>query len=124
IVAGIQEWRVRQEASRVQSTVNVVSASDSLQATVQQLEAAQLERDSTIALITSPSVIPIDLINYSATAPLARMYWDPESHGWLLYTYNVREPREGKIFQVWLYSTNNSAPVSLGTMTPTNNRSP
>jgi hypothetical protein len=85
-------------------------------ARVAELEAAVAERETTIASLTGPGVRIISLYNREAREPLARMFWDRRSDRWMLFVYSLRQPRSGRIFQVWLGT--DEGRVALGTFRP------
>jgi anti-sigma-K factor RskA len=60
----------------------------------------------------------VDLVNYASQDPLARMFWDQKTQEWTMYAYNLRHPKPGKVFQVWLITNTNPHPISAGTFTP------
>ncbi len=81
-----------------------------------ELEQAVARRDSMLASVTGPGVRIIGLYNREAREPLARMFWDRRSDRWTLFVYSLRQPRPGKIFQVWLGT--DGGRVALGTFRP------
>lgn len=83
---------------------------------VAELEQAVAQRDTTIASVTGPGVRIISLYNREAREPLARMFWDRRSDRWTLFVYSLRQPRPGRIFQVWLGTDDGR--VALGTFQP------
>ncbi|MGK2935488.1 MAG: anti-sigma factor domain-containing protein [Gemmatimonadaceae bacterium] len=80
------------------------------------LEAAVARRDTTIAALSGPGVRIIGLYSREAREPLARMFWDRRGNQWTLFVYALREPRPGRIFQVWLGTDDGH--VALGTFRP------
>lgn len=83
---------------------------------VAELERIVAEKDTTIASLSGPGVRIISLYNREAREPLARMFWDRRSDRWTLFVYSLRQPRPGKIFQVWLGT--DGGRVTLGTFQP------
>ncbi|MCR4340247.1 MAG: anti-sigma factor [Gemmatimonadaceae bacterium] len=83
---------------------------------VAELERAVAQRDTTIASVTGPGVRIISLYNREAREPLARMFWDRRSDRWTLFVYSLRQPRPGRVFQVWLGTDDGR--VALGTFQP------
>lgn len=81
-----------------------------------ELEQAVAQRETTIAALTGPGVRIISLYNREAREPLARMFWDRRSDRWMLFVYSLRQPRPGRIFQVWLGT--DEGRVALGTFRP------
>ncbi len=85
-------------------------------ARIGELERAAAEKDATIASLAGPGVRIISLLNREAREPLARMFWDRRSNRWTLFVYNLRQPRAGKTFQIWLGTDGGRVP--LGTFRP------
>ncbi len=85
-------------------------------ARVAELESELAQRETTIASLTGPGVRIISLYNREAREPLARMFWDRRSDRWTLFVYALRQPRTGRIFQVWLGT--DQGRVALGTFRP------
>lgn len=83
---------------------------------VAELERIVAEKDTTIASLSGPGVRIISLYNREAREPLARMFWDRRNDRWTLFVYSLRQPRPGKIFQVWLGT--DGGRVTLGTFQP------
>jgi len=83
---------------------------------VAELEAAIARRDTTIASLSGRGVRIIGLYNREAREPLGRMFWDRRADQWTLFIYALRQPRPGRIFQVWLGT--NEGYVPLGTFQP------
>lgn len=83
---------------------------------VAELEQSVAQRDSILSSVTGPGVRIISLYNREAREPLARMFWDRRSDRWTLFVYSLRQPRQGKAFQVWLGT--DEGRVSLGTFQP------
>lgn len=86
---------------------------------VAELERLVAEKDTTIASLSGPGVRIIGLFNREAREPLGRMFWDRRSDRWTLFVYSLRQPRPGKVFQVWLGT--NKGRVALGTFQPAAN---
>lgn len=85
-------------------------------ARVAELEAALARRDTTIASLSGRGVRIIGLYNREAREPLGRMFWDRRVDRWTLFIYSLRQPRPGRIFQVWLGTDDGH--VALGTFRP------
>lgn len=84
---------------------------------VAELEQSIAQKDSILTSVTGPGVRIISLFNREAREPLARMFWDRRGERWTLFVYSLRQPRAGKVFQVWLGTDDGR--VSLGTFAPT-----
>lgn len=83
---------------------------------VEQLQAAVAEKDATIAALSGPGVRIISLYNREAREPLGRIFWDRRSNRWTLFIYNLRQPRPGRTFRVWLGT--DEGRVALGSFAP------
>lgn len=83
---------------------------------VAELEQSVAQKDSILTSVTGPGVRIISLYNREAREPLARMFWDRRGDRWTLFVYSLRQPRQGKTFQVWLGTDDGR--VSLGTFQP------
>lgn len=88
----------------------------SVDSRVAELERLLAEKDTTIASLSGPGVRIIGLFNREAREPLARMFWDRRSDRWTLFVYSLRQPRPGKVFQVWLGT--DEGRIALGTFRP------
>ncbi|MGI8618567.1 MAG: anti-sigma factor domain-containing protein [Gemmatimonadaceae bacterium] len=83
---------------------------------IPELERLVAEKDATIASLSGRGVRIIGLFNREAREPLGRMFWDRRSDRWTLFVYSLRQPRPGKVFQIWLGTDNGR--VQLGTFQP------
>lgn len=83
---------------------------------VAELEQSVAQKDSILASVTGPGVRIISLFNREAREPLARMFWDRRGDRWTLFVYSLRQPRQGRTFQIWLGT--DEGRVSLGTFRP------
>lgn len=114
VVTGAQLYRVTSERNRMKtelaSTDTVkVPAADSLTAMLRQ-------KDSMIAAMTGPDVKVVPLMNQGTTQPLGRMMWNRASNDWIMVTYNLRQPKPGMTYQVWLVT--DTQKISAGTFHP------
>ena len=85
---------------------------------VATLQASVAAKDSMITALTGPNMKVVDLVNYASQDPVARMFWDRKTQEWTMYAYNLRQPKPGKTFQVWLITNTSPKPISAGTFTP------
>jgi len=69
-----------------------------------------------LALMTSPDVTMVPLTNDSYTEPRGRVLWNPSSNDWILIAHDLRQPRQGMVYQVWLVTS--YARISAGTFMP------
>ena len=66
--------------------------------------------------MTGPDVKVVPLVIVGASEPLGRMMWNRASNDWIMVTYNLRPPKPGKTYQVWLVT--DDAKISAGTFHP------
>ncbi len=117
VLAGAQLMRVTSDRNRMRAQlaqgdttiVAAVSPTDSL-------TRALSEKDSMIAAMTGPDVKVVPLTNQGARQPLGRMMWNRSSNDWIMVTYNLRQPKPGMTYQVWLVTAD--AKISAGTFKP------
>lgn len=69
-----------------------------------------------ISAVAGPDVQLLALLNRSAQ-PVGRVFWNPTSSQWTIVTYNLRQPRQGRVFQLWVTDASNQH-ASLGTFSP------
>lgn len=74
------------------------------------------QKDSMIAAMTGPDVKVVELTNRTASGPLGKMMWNRSSNDWIMVTYNLRQPKPGMTYQVWLVT--DTAKISAGTFRP------
>ncbi|MEO8192673.1 MAG: anti-sigma factor [Gemmatimonadales bacterium] len=112
IATGAQLLRVTSDRNamraRLATADTATSPSDSMTVALNQ-------KDSMIAAMTGPDVKVVPLSNATAQ-PLGRMMWNRASDDWIMVTYNLRPPRPGMTYQVWLVT--DSAKISAGTFRP------
>jgi RNA polymerase sigma-70 factor (ECF subfamily) len=116
VVGGIQQWRLMHSQDELSSAV--ASREEAVTSRIAKLEAAVASKDSVIQSLTGLDMKVVDLVNYSSQGPLARVFWDQKTQEWTLYAYQMRQPKPGKTFQIWLVANNNSKPISAGTFQP------
>ncbi len=111
-----QLWRVSRDKHEVVSAV--ASQQSTLIAKLNQLQDSIVARDRVIAALTGPTTRVIDLASYSSLNPAARMFWDQKTQQWTMYASQLRPPRPGKTYQLWLIASGHPAPISAGTFAP------
>jgi anti-sigma-K factor RskA len=116
VLAGTGLIRAVRNRDQLRTAAAAQQASFMSQMTV--LQRAIASRDSLIASLTGPNMKVVDLLNYASQELLARMFWDQKTQEWTMYAYNLRQPKSGKVFQVWLFTNAKAQPVSAGTFTP------
>ena len=115
VITGAQLFRVTSERNRMRAEVAV---EDTVVARPADDSSALLlaRRDSIIAAMTGPDVKTVPLMNQSARQPAGRMMWNRASNDWVMVTYNLRAPKPGMTYQVWLVT--DDAKISAGTFKP------
>jgi hypothetical protein len=114
IATGAQLLRVTSDRNQMRAQL---SATDSVKPVQDDsLKRMLSQKDSMIAAMTGPDVKVVALINQGAKEPLGRMMWNRSSNDWIMVTYNLRQPKPGKTYQVWLVTDN--AKISAGTFKP------
>ncbi|HEY0242939.1 MAG TPA: anti-sigma factor [Gemmatimonadaceae bacterium] len=113
IITGAQLFRVTTDRDRMREQV---AALDSVQSPTDSLTAMLSRKDSMIAAMTGPDVKVVPLVIEGASEPLGRMMWNRASNDWIMVTYNLRPPKPGKTYQVWLVT--DDAKISAGTFHP------
>jgi hypothetical protein len=115
VITGAQLLRMTSERNRLREQV---AALDSVApAQVSDSSAPMIaQRDSMIAAMTGPDVKVVPLMNQNAREPVGRMMWNRASNDWIMVTYNLRPPKPGMTYQVWLVTAD--AKISAGTFKP------
>jgi hypothetical protein len=113
VITGAQLFRVTSDRDRMRTQLAVV---DSAGPATDSLSAMLSRKDSMIAAMTGPDVKVVPLMNQDAREPLGRMMWNRASNDWIMVTYNLRPPKPGMTYQVWLVT--DDAKISAGTFHP------
>jgi hypothetical protein len=115
VITGAQLLRVTSERNRMRAEV---AALDSVTPApvADTISPMIAKRDSMIAAMTGPDVKVVPLMNQSARQPVGRMMWNRASNDWVMVTYNLRPPKPGMTYQVWLVTAD--AKISAGTFKP------
>ena len=116
VLTGAQLMRVTSDRNRMRSQLAQGDTVMTATAPVDSLTRALSEKDSMIAAMTGPDVKVVALMNQGARQPLGRMMWNRASNDWIMVTYNLRQPKPGMTYQVWLVT--DSAKISAGTFKP------
>ena len=95
---------------------NTIAAVDTLAPVNDSLSAALAQKNAMLALMTGPDMTMIPLMNESSSEPRGRVLWNRTSNDWIVITHDLRQPREGMVYQVWLVTT--YARISAGTFKP------
>lgn len=85
-------------------------------ARVTEMEQSLAEKDATIASLSGPGVRIVSLYNRDSREPLGRIFWDRRGNRWSLFIYNLRQPRPGRTFRVWLGT--DEGRIALGSFAP------
>jgi hypothetical protein len=93
-----------------------IAAVDTLGPVTDSLNAALTRKNAMLALMTGPDVAVVPLLNQSATESRGRVVWNRATNDWIVIAHDLRAPREGMVYQVWLETT--YARISAGTFTP------
>lgn len=113
VITGAQLFRVTTDRDRMKEQV---AALDSAKAPTDSIMTMLSRKDSMIAAMTGPDVKIVPLTNEGAREPLGRMMWNRASNDWIMVTYNLRQPKPGMTYQVWLVT--DDAKISAGTFHP------
>ena len=115
IVTGAQLLRVTSERNRMRAEVSA-SAAEAPRLASDTMATKLSQKDSMIAAMTGPDVKVVALMNQTAPQPIGKMMWNRASNDWIMVTYNLRQPKPGMTFQVWLVTAD--AKISAGTFKP------
>ena len=115
ILTGAQLMRVSSDRNRMRAelasaTTNAPKDSASTMATIVR------EKDSMITAMSGPDVKVVPLMTKGEAQPLGKMMWNRKSNDWVMVTYNLRQPKAGMTYQVWLVT--DKAKISAGTFHP------
>ena len=113
VATGVQLFRVTSDRNQMRAQL---SAPDTVKTQDDSLARMLSQKDSMIAAMTGPDVKVVALMNQGAKEPLGRMVWNRSSNDWIMVTYNLRQPKPGKTYQVWLVT--DKAKISAGTFKP------
>jgi hypothetical protein len=94
---------VRASAERNALRSLAAGETSTLQARADSLEQELRQKERALAVVSTPGVRIVSLTNRSNPGrALARMFWDAGTDRWTLFVYQLRQPRPGRIYQVWL----------------------
>lgn len=113
VATGVQLFRVTSDRNQMRAQL---SAPDTVKTQNDSLARMLSRKDSMIAAMTGPDVKVVALMNQAAKEPLGRMVWNRSSNDWIMVTYNLRQPKPGMTYQVWLVT--DKAKISAGTFKP------
>lgn len=115
VATGAQLLRVTSERDRMRSEM-ATTARVAPVVTADTLKSTLSRKDSMIAAMTGPDVKVVALMDQGQKEPLGKMMWNRASNDWIMVTYNLRQPKPGMTYQVWLVTDN--AKISAGTFKP------
>jgi len=116
LATGSLLYKTLRERDSLRTAVTARSADEG--AKIVSLQGDVAKKDSMIASLTGPNMRVVDLVTLASQDPVARMFWDRKTQQWTMYAYNLRQPKPGKTFQVWLIAAGVPAPISAGTFHP------
>ena len=116
ILTGAQLMRVTRERNQMRSRVAVNADTTTIAPANDSMSTMLSQKDSMIAAMTGPDVKVVPLMNQSSRQPLGRVMWNRASNDWIMVTYNLRPPKAGMTYQVWLVTDNQK--ISAGTFKP------
>lgn len=117
VITGAQLMRVTSDRDKIRTRLAQGDTTTTTAASpVDSLTRALSEKDSMIAAMSGPDVKVVALTNQGARQPLGRMMWNRSSNDWIMVTYNLRQPKPGMTYQVWLVT--DTAKISAGTFKP------
>lgn len=112
VVAGAQLMRVTSDRNDMRKQIAAVGT---LASPADSLAYVLSQKDSMISAMTGPDVKVVPLSN-RAREPMGRVMWNRSSNDWIMVTYNMRQPRAGMTYQVWLVT--DTEKISAGTFRP------
>lgn len=115
---GVQLMRVSSEQRSIR---NQLAAVDTLAPLADSLQAIVRQKESVIAAMTGENVMAIPLSSRTERQAGGRMLWNQVSNDWVLVTHGLRQPRNGRTYQIWIVT--DQAWVSIGTFQPDENGS-
>ena len=113
VATGAQLVRVTADRNSMRDQLAVA---DTVAPRADSLALALNQKDAMIAAMGGNDVKIVPLLTSSATEPLGRMIWNRTSDDWIMVTYNLRQPKPGMTYQVWLVT--DTEKISAGTFHP------
>ena len=108
---------IRTSAERNALRAAAAGETSTFEARADSLEQELRQKERALAAVSTPGVRIVSLTNRSSPGrALARMFWDAGSDRWTLFVYQLRQPRAGRIFQVWLVTRDRR--ISAGLFRP------
>jgi anti-sigma-K factor RskA len=113
IATGAQLMRVTIDRREMRSRI---AAADTLAPVTDSLKLALVQKDKLIQAMTAADVKIVQLAASTSPEPLGRVMWNRATDDWTIVAHNLRPPRAGMVYQVWLVT--DGAPISAGTFRP------
>ncbi len=95
---------------------NQVAAADTMGPRADSLMLALTQKDSMIRAMAGNDVKVVALVTDPKAQPLGRMMWNRTSDDWIMVTYDLKPPKPGMVYQVWLVT--DTEKISAGTFHP------
>lgn len=115
VAAGVATMQAMDARAERDALLSSASSPDSSDRRIAELENQVREKDELIGIVGSQTVRVVNLVNWEAR-PRARMFWDRRTGKWTLFIDEIRQPRSGKAYQVWMVTR--AGQVAAGTFTP------
>jgi len=113
IATAAQLMRVTAERDSMRDQV---AAADTIGPRTDSLAFALMQKDSMIRAMAGNDVKVVALVTDPKAQPLGRMMWNRTSDDWIMVTYDLKPPKPGMIYQVWLVTDKEK--ISAGTFRP------
>lgn len=113
IATAAQLMRVTAERDSMR---NQVAEADTMGPRADSLMFALTQKDSMIRAMAGNDVKVVALVTDPKAQPLGRMMWNRTSDDWIMVTYDLRQPKPGMTYQVWLVTDKEK--ISAGTFHP------
>jgi hypothetical protein len=113
IATAAQLMRVTSERDRMRDQFAAIDTSG---ARTDSLMFALTQKDSMIRAMAGNDVKVVALASDPKATPLGRMMWNRTSDDWIMVTYDLKPPKPGMTYQVWLVTDKEK--ISAGTFHP------
>ncbi len=113
IATAAQLMRVTTERDSMR---NQVAAADTMGPRADSLMFALTQKDSMIRAMAGNDVKVVALVTDPKATPLGRMMWNRASDDWIMVTSDLKPPKPGMTYQVWLVTDKEK--ISAGTFRP------
>ena len=113
IATGAQLMRVTSDRRELRGRM---AAADTLAPVNDSLRLALAQKNQLVEAMTAADVKIVQLAASTSPEPLGRVMWNRATDDWTIVAHNLRPPRAGMVYQVWLVT--DGAPISAGTFRP------